>query len=202
MRNRTARATLMVTLLIGVSLSRSEAQAQSQDQNGQGATRAECSLSFPSHIPKGLGMTPTTGVFNSAGETGSINCEGTLYGHTVTGPGSFGFEGTLTDSSCLSHQGSGIYYFTVPTDAGPLHVSGGGFAISGTGVFGKVDATHPGVHFTGSYVLLLAKGNCVTEPVTEAGVLMQGSVSDIHMSHAFKCDLDAAIVKVSCRSKR
>jgi hypothetical protein len=150
-------------------------------------------------------MAPNSSTFTSGGEIGSIRCTGTIYGSTVTGEGSFGFDGTLTDSSCLSHKGSGTYYFTVPTDGGPVHISGGRFEIMGLGVFGSVEATHGGAQFTGSYVLLPTRGNCVTEPLTEARVLMNGSLRDSDMPNspdAVKCDLDGGIVKVNCRTSR
>jgi hypothetical protein len=197
MRTRNKSALLMVaTLTIALSAMPTNALAQSP-----AGTRAECSLSFPAHISPGLGMTPNSGAFHSAGETGSIDCVGRIHGHTVTGPGSFGFDGTLTDSSCLAHKGSGTSFFTVPTDAGPVHISGGGFTITGIGVFGNVEATHTDVRFIGSYILLPVKGNCVTAPVTEGRVLMTGSLRDVPDGEpSIKCDLDAAIVQVNCRT--
>lgn len=202
MKKKSASALLLVAMVVTLSFTPITAQAQIQlDPRGQGETRAECSLSFPAYFSPGLGMTPNSPTFTSAGETGSIHCEGTIHGHTVTGPGSFGFDGTLTDSSCLSHSGSGTSYFTVPTDAGPLHIAGGGFTIKGLGVFGSVEATHADVHFTGSYVLLPTRGNCVTDPVTDARVLMKGSLRGVpNSSDAIKCDLDGGIVKMNCRT--
>ena len=203
MRSKIRSALLVVmTLTAASSLLPTAAEAQSQhDAGGHSGTSAECSMSFPSYFSGGLSTTPNSGRFDSAGETGTIDCVGKIGGHTVTGPGSFGFEGTLTDSGCLSHKGSGISYFTVPTDAGPVHVSGGGFTVTGVGVFGGVDATHPGVRFVGSYLLVPINGNCVTEPLTEARVLMNGSLRDMPgASSVFKCDLDAGVVKVNCRS--
>jgi len=202
MRKGRVRIPLTVALVVALSFTATGAKAESQpDSDGQGGTVAECSLSFPAYISHGLGVTPSSVTFNSRGETGSIECTGTIYGHTVTGPGSFGFDGTLTDSSCLSHQGSGTSYFTIPTDVGPVRVSGGAFTITGVGVFGTVHAIHEGVHFTGSYRLMPVNGNCVTEPVTEGRVSMNGSIRDMpDAKHAFKCDFDAGIIMVNCRS--
>lgn len=204
MRTRNALPVFIASLIAGFALLPAAAQAQSQSDRS-GATRAECSLSVPAFFSPGLGLSPTSGTFDSRGETGTINCVGTISGQTVTGPGSFGFEGSFSESSCLSHKGSGTAYFTVPTHDGPLHVSGGAFTITGTGIFGQVHAVHSehGFEARGTYVLLPGKGNCVTEPVTEAGVLMHDSLGDTAEAEAtlsIKCDLDAVIVQVNCRS--
>jgi hypothetical protein len=191
-----------LTLTAVFSFVSSPAFAQSQhNRAGQGPTRAECSISSPANFSPGIGMAPGSGRLDSAGEMGSITCEGTIYGHRITGTGTFGYEGTFTDSTCISHAGSGSSYFTVPTEAGPVPVSGGGFMISGIGLFGNVHATHTGVQFTGSYALTPSKGSCVAEPMTEATVLMRGSLRDLpDQQSTFRCDLDAAIVQLNCRS--
>lgn len=200
MRTRTIWTIVMVLVLVAL-LSASTAQAQSSPPSEQGATSADCSLSFPAYVTPGLGMSPSSGQFDSRGETGTINCVGKIFGHTVTGPGTFGFEGTLTNSSCLTHQGSGTGFFTVPTDAGPVHVSGGGFTIAGLGVLGSGHATHDGgLVFDESYVLFPLKGNCITEPVTAAHVLMGGHLRGMSDEPRIKCDVDAVIVQVNCRS--
>lgn len=200
MRSRTIWTIVMVVVLASLPSASTLAQAQSSPSE-QGATSADCSLSFPAYVTPGLGMSPSSGQFDSRGETGTITCVGKIFGHTVTGPGTFGFEGTLTNSSCLTHQGSGTSFFTVPTDAGPVHVSGGGFTIAGLGVLGSGHATHDGgLAFDDSYVLFPLKGNCITEPVTEAHVLMSGHLRGTSDDARFECDLDAVVVKVNCRS--
>jgi hypothetical protein len=201
MRTRTIWTIVMVLVLVALSSASTVAQAQSSPPGEQGATSASCSLAFLVYTTPGLGMTSSSGQFSSRGETGTINCVGEIFGHTVTGPGTFGFEGTLTNSSCLYHEGSGTAFFTVPTDAGPVHVSGGGFYNVALGVLGIDHATHDGgLVFDGSYVLFPVKGNCITEPVTEAHVLMVGHVRGTPDDLRFQCDLDALIVKVNCRS--
>ena len=140
-------------------------------------TSAICSLSFPAHFSPGVTTTAGSGSFASGGETGTINCVGTIDGHAVTGPGSFGFEGTFTGTSCLSHQTSGTSSLTLPTDAGPVHVGGGGFRSSGLGLNGTVEATHNNpapVHFSGAYLMVPQQGTCATAPMTDASVSMIG----------------------------
>ena len=199
MRTRTIWTIVMV--VVALLSASTVAQAQSSPPSEQGFTSANCSLSFSAYTTPGLGMTPSSGEFSSRGETGTINCVGKIFGHTVTGPGTFGFEGTLTNSSCLYHEGSGTAFFTVPTDAGPVHVSGGGFYNVALGILGIDHATHDGgLVFDGSYVLFPVKGNCITEPVTEAHVLMSGYVRTTSDEPRTRCDLDAVIVQLNCRS--
>lgn len=192
---------MVATMTVAVFSIFPTVQAYGQhDRGGHSGTSAECSISFPAFFSPGLTPVSQSGTFDSRGETGTINCVGQIFGHTVIGPGSFGFEGTVTDSSCVSHKGSGTSYFTVPTDAGPVHVSGGGFTNMGVGVFGGAEAMHTGVHFVGSYLLLPTEGDCVAHPLTQAQVLMNGSLRDLNGRRQFRCDLDAGIVGVNCRS--
>jgi hypothetical protein len=201
MRTRTIWTIVMVVGLVAPSPAWAVAEAQSSSSDEPGATSASCSLSFSVYTAPGLGMTPVSGQFSSRGETGTISCVGDIFGHTVTGPGTFGFEGVLTNSSCLSHQGSGTALFTVPTEVGPVHVSGGGFYNVALGVLGIDHATHDGgLVFDGSYVLLPVKGNCITEPVSEAFVLMAGHLRSTPDDAGVRCDLDAVLVKLNCRT--
>jgi hypothetical protein len=201
-RTRPIRTVLMVVVLVTLSSASTPVQAVSSAPSEVATTSASCSLSFSVYTTPGLGITPSSGQFSSRGETGTINCLGKIFGHTVTGPGTFGFEGTLTNSSCLYHEGSGTAFFTVPTDAGPIHVSGGGFYNVALGVLGIDHATHDGgLVFDGSYVLLPVTGNCLTEPVTEAHVLMSGLVRGTSEEPRVKCGLDLVVVRVNCRSR-
>lgn len=120
-------------------------------------------------------MRPSTVAYGSGGETGSITCVGTIDGHRVTGPGSFGFEGIYT-GDCFSNVGSGTYFFTVPTDTGLAHFAGT-YTESRLGLTGPVNGSQPGARFTGGHVTVPTKGNCVTTPVTEVLAYMVGSFS-------------------------
>jgi hypothetical protein len=143
--------------------------------HAQGRTNATCSIVLPAYFSPGFGLTTSTISYGSHGETGSISCVGQINGHTVTRPGSFGFEGTYT-GDCLSNVGSGRYSITVPTDAGSLH-STGMFMESRLGASGPVDASQPEGHFSGYHVVAPTRGDCVNSPVTEALVYMVGSLS-------------------------
>jgi hypothetical protein len=83
----------------------------------------------------------------------------------VTGPGSFGNEGTYT-GICVLGATSGRYFITVPTDAGPMH-----FAPTYSGAVAAVgldDGSQPGIRWTGFEVFVFKRGDCVTAPVTKA----------------------------------
>lgn len=145
--------------------------------HAQGGTSAVCRIVSPIHFSPGLTLSPRSGTYGSGGETGSITCEGTIYGHSVTGPGSFGFEGHYRAGDCLSHNGSGTSFFTVPTDAGPVHVAGGTFRESRIGLNGAARASHAGgIHFVGTYVVVPTQGNCITTVLTDGRAHLAGSL--------------------------
>ena len=207
----TRRAVSTMLVLVASLLSLINAgSAQAAGTGGQ----ASCSFSFPLHATPGLGVTAGSGTFNSGGEVGTMSCTGTIAGYRVTGPGTFGFDGTI-EGSCLGHRGSGMSGFTIATEAGMLHISGApGFTVEGIGVLGKAQAVHAtmqiddqepvpaGISFTGSYLLVPVKGNCVTEPVTQAQVLLSGTITSApSTTQTESCDLNLGIAKLNCRSR-
>jgi hypothetical protein len=110
--------------------------------NAQDATSATCAIFSPAYFSPGFSMTTGSGHYESRGETGTINSIGAIDGRRVTGAGTFGFDGTYTDANCLTNRGTGTYFFTIPTDAGSLHVSGT-FVETRFGLGGPVDARSP-----------------------------------------------------------
>lgn len=137
----------------------------------QGATSLVCTMAFPAHFAPGFTLTPKSGTDRSAGEVGTLACSGTQDGHRVTGAGTFGFEGVYT-SDCLFDHGSGTYFYTLPTDAGPVHATGT-YAYDRIGVTLFVAASQSGSGAHGSATLLVVptKGDCVFTPFTEALVV-------------------------------
>ena len=131
----------------------------------QGATSATCSATMLIRISPGLTLVSRPGDITTGGETGSIVCVGTFNGDHVTGPGSFGVDGTLV-GSCLADSGSGTYAATVPTDAGLKHFAGR-FTESSIGPVGHVDASQPGAVFRGIETFVPTHGDCVIAPATE-----------------------------------
>lgn len=132
----------------------------------EGRTNAICSTTADVNFSPGIGLTSSSGTLDSGGETGSIICIGTFNGHRVTGPGSFGTKGTYT-ATCVSGHVSGRYSITIPTDAGPMHLAPM-FTATPIGVVSPIDASQPGMRWTGFEVFAFKRGDCVTAPVTEA----------------------------------
>jgi hypothetical protein len=136
-------------------------------------TSATCTLTIPTRLSPGFTLTSSTGTYGTAGETGTITCFGSLDGQRVTGPGTFGFEGTYT-GDCFGNVGSGTYSFTVPTEVGPKHFTGS-YTERRTGFNGPVEASQPGGHFQGVFLVLPRKGDCLASPVTEVVINMVGT---------------------------
>jgi hypothetical protein len=154
------RRSSVAALLAGVLL----ATIMAGPVTAQGATTAACTILVPVHFSPGITTTYGSLTVDSGGEKGSITCVGTINGHLVTGPGSFGFLGLLT-GSCFSHTAAGTYSWTVPTDAGVMHYAGT-FNVNGVGFTGSVHASQPEGSFTGRYVIVPAQ-DCLTAPVTD-----------------------------------
>ena len=140
---------------------------------GDQGTSATCTIIFPNRLSPGFSLTPSTGTYGSGGETGTISCLGSLDGHRVTGRGTFGFEGVYT-GDCFGNTGSGTYSFTVPTEAGSKHFTGS-YSERRTGFNGSIQASQPGGHFQGAFLVLPQKGDCLTSPVTEVVINMAGT---------------------------
>ena len=133
---------------------------------------AECTFDYNPELTPGLTMTPASGSVTSHGETGTVECTGEVNGRQVTGPGTFGFEGTFGTKekvSCTSGgAGEGSVRLTVPTAAGPQHVKDSVAYAFGpaAGDLPLVGGWH-GTRTTGRFVVLPTKGDCVTAPVQQ-----------------------------------
>jgi hypothetical protein len=128
---------------------------------------AFCSFDYPVKISPGLSATPAPFTFTSGGETGTVTCHGDVGGKMITGPGTVGITGASTGpASCANGQGSADVTYTLPTAGGPVaskyHIT---FSyLLGAGAFMSPD-------YSGGFGFLPTKGNCFTEPVTEAAVM-------------------------------
>jgi hypothetical protein len=135
---------------------------------------------IPTRLSPGFSLTASTGTYGTVGETGTITCIGSMDGHRVTGPGTFGFEGIYA-GDCFGNNGSGTYSFTVPTEVGSKHFTGS-YTERRTGFNGPVEASQPGGRFQGLFLVLPQKGDCIVSPVTEvminiAGMFGPGSIT-------------------------
>jgi hypothetical protein len=136
------------------------------------AGSAECDFAYDPELQPGLTMNPASGKVTSHGETGEVECEGTINGHEVTGPGTFGFEGTFgtkDKASCTSGgSGDGHVLMTVPTKGGPQKLKD-----SISYAFGPAAGDPPlvggwrGTRTTGRFVVVPTKGDCITSPVEQ-----------------------------------
>src|ERR1700722_6486218 len=92
----------------------------------EGAQTADCLITVSIHLTPGVTLVPRSGIESSEGERGTISCTGSLDGHRITGPGTFGWQGNFTQITCLfdGRPLAATYSLTVPTDAGIMHFSG------------------------------------------------------------------------------
>lgn len=161
MRTRGLFFAVLVTVLLGsVSVTTFDAGAQ------QKVTK--CSWSDTGAVEPGFSTEPSSGTYSTAGETGTVECDGPVYGQQPTGPGTIGFEATYGvdgPSSCQS-GGKGAYagFMTLPTANGRLHVVDyGSFDYGaipeGGGLYG---GSFEGEVFEGTFQSAPTKGDCVT----------------------------------------
>jgi hypothetical protein len=146
------------------------------------AARAEaktrCTFTSAIALQPGLSIVPSTGVFTSNGESGTVSCDGPVRGIVPTGPGTLGVEGrygTKDPDTCFAGEGKGRFSFTFPTATGVgkrsnvftfsfslIGVSDSGF--SGDGFGGGFDDVRP------------EEGDCIVRPVTKIIVKGHGTI--------------------------
>ena len=138
---------------------------------GPAAARPEqgllCTADWVARLDQPISRTSSFGQFTSGGETGAIDCRGTLRGHQVSGPGTYGESGAVGPgpaggADCTDGGGAGDFSATIPTEAGPQHVEG---------VLSFYWAGPGGIVFDGpfpaAFRLSPGAGDCVNEPARE-----------------------------------
>jgi len=143
---------------------RGDAPSAPSVPSGQGLV---CTADWVARLDQPISRTSSFGQFTSGGETGVISCQGTLQGHAVTGPGTYGESGAFGPgpaggADCTNGAGAGDFSATIPTDAGRQHVEGlVSFYWAGPG----------GVVFDGrfpaAFRLSPGAGDCLNEPARE-----------------------------------
>ncbi len=129
-----------------------------------------CTAEFVIGLDPGFGSEPTSGVFHSGGETGTITCDG-------GGKGTAGVDGRYgtkdPDSCSTGGEGWGVQSFTIGSDniKNTITIEFGG--LSGGLVNGKFE----GERFSGTFTFTPTKGDCVTGPVTEGTVKLDGTMT-------------------------
>lgn len=135
------------------------------------SSRAACVASWRDTVSPGITLTPAVGAFTSHGETGTITCVGSVKGHRVTRPGTFGEQGVVR-GNCAFGSGSALFSMTIPTSAGAARLQipavftyAGGVGLRPTGIF------------PGGFVFYPVRGDCITSPVTEIAVVLHGTLT-------------------------
>ena len=162
------KARLRASALLGALLAVFPLPAATSQEGG-----AFCTYTASFRISPGLSATPSTGRFTSNGRTGSADCQGQLRGRQVTGRGTFGLSGNY-DGGCALYGISGRFSSRFPTSRGQLRHEGS-FEGTGSGPqFGLVSASSRGEEFQGTFQFTPTRGDCVTTPITEGRVTVQG----------------------------
>jgi hypothetical protein len=134
-------------------------------------SQAICVAQWTDALTPGISLTPSTVSFTSNGPTGTITCVGSVRGHAVTGPGTFGEQGTIR-GTCTSGSGEALFVMTIPTDGGPA-------TVILPAVFTTVGTVglRPTGTFPGGFVAVPTQGDCVTTPVTQIAVVLHGTLT-------------------------
>ena len=130
---------------------------------------ASCSGTWKVSFSPGVGTTSRQSSFTTNGHTGTIICVGTVKGHLVTGPGTFGKEGVV-EGSCLAGTGSGTMSVRVPTTGGVKQVEFSFTMVTGPGLGFKFGNALFGPL---TFLFVPSAGDCIITPVTEITVLGQ-----------------------------
>jgi hypothetical protein len=186
-------------ILVGITIASIFIEPAAAQTPAPGDNDAVCTFRFTEYFSPGVTLTPTSGTQNSGGEVGSMTCSGKLQGHNITGPGTFGNEGFLHESTCVLDHSTGRYFATLPTDAGPIRFEGT-YSLLRTGLTLKVDTEQAGARGTGSAAVIPTRGDCVMTPVTEALVFMTLSFRD-NTAPITRCDVDLGVVLANCRTR-
>ncbi|MEW6476713.1 MAG: hypothetical protein AB1679_31030 [Actinomycetota bacterium] len=142
-----------------------------------------CTFEVEVTLSPGLSRTPSSGTFDSNGESGRLDCQGDLGGRPVTGRGTFGAEGRYgidgDGDHCRSKegQGDGTGHFTVPVEGGSRHVDDPftmTYRVDGRSVVGEIT----GQRFTGTFDVTRADGDCLWNPITRIRLQGRGHLRD------------------------
>jgi hypothetical protein len=135
-----------------------------------GPARAAGSVAYCFHqwtdtATPGVGTTPSKSHFTSNGEKWALICQGSVRGQRVTGPGTFGEEGTI-EGTCSSGSGLVNFSFTIPTAAGAQQ-----FRLTFGFLYGPGGGTARTQDFPGVFLFYPTKGDCMSAPVTELNIV-------------------------------
>ena len=138
---------------------------------------AVCTNSFTVSVTPGFTMTPGAGRLSSNGQTGSLECFGTIGGQRITGPGTVGFVERHRSGTCRGHTGTGRVHLVIPTTTGDKHLYGA-LAVRRTGLTVRAKVRFPGMRYSGNGVIFPRKGDCTSTPLEQIRVTMTGTLSE------------------------
>ena len=159
-----SRSFLIVTALLATALVSPPVAAQEAG--------APCTFEVDVTLSPGLSREPSSGTFDTQGETGRVDCQGDVGGRPATGRGTFGAEGRYgidgDGDHCRSKQGrgDGTAHFTIPVEGGSQHVDDPftmTYRVDGRNVVGEIT----GQRFTGTFDITKADGDCLWRPITQ-----------------------------------
>ena len=143
----------------------------------------QCTFSVVVSLLPGLSFVPSSGVFTSGGQTGTVTCDGIVRGVQPAGPGTLGVAGrygTQDPDTCLDGEGEGRFSFTFPTAEGEGRRSND-FSFS-FGLLGALVGGPPGEFsgngFSGTIKVQPEEGNCFISPVTKVSIEGQGTITE------------------------
>ena len=162
------------------------AAAVSAPTGHAGATppAAVCVNTFTATISPGFTPTPSAGKLTTNGQTGSIECFGTIRGQRISGPGTLGFVEKHTGGTCRGHTGTGKVHLIIPTTAGSQDMVGT-LAVRRTGLTVRVRVRFPGMRYSGNGVIFPNLGDCTSTPLLQSKVTMTGTLRDTQRRRAF-----------------
>jgi hypothetical protein len=142
-----------------------------------------CAFEVDVALSPGLSREPSSGTFESNGESGNLDCQGSVGGQPATGRGTFGVEGRYgidgdgDDCRSKEGQGDGTAHFTVPVEGGTQHVDDPftmTYRVDGRSVVGEIT----GRRFSGIFSVTQAQGDCLVKPVTRIRIKGKGHLRD------------------------
>ncbi len=142
-----------------------------------------CAFEVDVSLSPGLSREPSTGTFESNGESGKLDCQGNVGGQPATGRGTFGVEGRYgidgdgDDCRSKQGQGDGTAHFTVPVEGGSQHVDDPftmTYQVDGRRVVGEIT----GRRFSGTFDVTQAQGDCLWKPVTRIRIKGKGHLRE------------------------
>ena len=142
-----------------------------------------CAFEVDVSLSPGLSRSPSSGTFDSRGESGTLDCQGNVGGQPATGRGTFGAEGRYgtegNGDDCQSKEGrgDGTAHFTVPVEGGRQHVDDPftlTYRVDGRSVVGEIT----GPRFTGTFDVTKADGDCLWRPITKIHLKGKGHLRD------------------------